>query len=158
MESGGGQCAWKKKARNSHDVHGYIAQGLERLTADQQVPGSNPGAPFSITRLFAFSAFNLAAVGSSFTVGIFPCFYNGGRRSGGSLRIPQTRGMISFGSNLFPFASDTFAFTEARFLFAPTEAGFQFPKERCRLTSSARIIRGPIISLTAGVSRAGART
>ena len=26
---------------------GYIAQWLERLTADQQVPGSNPGVPFS---------------------------------------------------------------------------------------------------------------
>ena len=25
--------------------HGYIAQWLERLTADQQVPGSNPGMP-----------------------------------------------------------------------------------------------------------------
>ena len=25
--------------------HGCIAQWLERLTADQQVPGSNPGAP-----------------------------------------------------------------------------------------------------------------
>ena len=27
------------------DVIGYIAQWLERLTADQQVPGSNPGVP-----------------------------------------------------------------------------------------------------------------
>ena len=26
---------------------GYIAQWLERLTADQQVPGSNPGVPFT---------------------------------------------------------------------------------------------------------------
>ena len=26
---------------------GYIAQWLERLTADQQVPGSNPGVPFA---------------------------------------------------------------------------------------------------------------
>ena len=26
-------------------VSGYIAQWLERLTADQQVPGSNPGVP-----------------------------------------------------------------------------------------------------------------
>ena len=26
---------------------GYIAQWLERLTADQQVPGSNPGVPYS---------------------------------------------------------------------------------------------------------------
>ena len=25
---------------------GYIAQWLERLTADHQVPGSNPGVPF----------------------------------------------------------------------------------------------------------------
>jgi hypothetical protein len=25
---------------------GYIAQWLERLSADQQVPGSNPGVPF----------------------------------------------------------------------------------------------------------------
>ena len=29
-------------------IHGYIAQWLERLTADQQVPGSNPGVPFRI--------------------------------------------------------------------------------------------------------------
>ena len=28
--------------------HGYIAQWLERLTADQQVPGSNPGVPSSL--------------------------------------------------------------------------------------------------------------
>ena len=27
---------------------GYIAQWLERLTADQQVPGSNPGVPFDV--------------------------------------------------------------------------------------------------------------
>ena len=37
----------EKRAGNSHDVHGYIAQWLERLTADQQVPGSNPGVPLS---------------------------------------------------------------------------------------------------------------
>ena len=29
-----------------HVQEGYIAQWLERLTADQQVPGSNPGVPF----------------------------------------------------------------------------------------------------------------
>ena len=29
---------------------GYIAQWLERLTADQQVPGSNPGVPSPDTR------------------------------------------------------------------------------------------------------------
>ena len=28
--------------------HGYIAQWLEQLTADQQVPGSNPGVPFPV--------------------------------------------------------------------------------------------------------------
>ena len=28
--------------------HGYIAQWLERLTADQQVPGSNLGVPFCV--------------------------------------------------------------------------------------------------------------
>ena len=27
-------------------IAGYIAQWLEQLTADQQVPGSNPGMPF----------------------------------------------------------------------------------------------------------------
>jgi hypothetical protein len=32
-------------------VTGYIAQWLERLTADQQVPGSNPGVPFFHSRL-----------------------------------------------------------------------------------------------------------
>jgi hypothetical protein len=31
---------------NQHNTIGYIAQWLERLTADQQVPGSNPGVPF----------------------------------------------------------------------------------------------------------------
>ena len=30
----------------SNSSIGYIAQWLERLTADQQVPGSNPGVPF----------------------------------------------------------------------------------------------------------------
>ena len=30
--------------KDSEDV-GYIAQWLERLTADQQVPGSTPGVP-----------------------------------------------------------------------------------------------------------------
>jgi hypothetical protein len=29
-------------------TYGYIAQWLERLTADQQVTGSNPGVPFLI--------------------------------------------------------------------------------------------------------------
>ena len=29
----------------SEEAFGYIAQWLERLTADQQVPGSNPGVP-----------------------------------------------------------------------------------------------------------------
>ena len=29
-------------------LNGYIAQWLERLTADQQVPGSNPGVPFAL--------------------------------------------------------------------------------------------------------------
>jgi hypothetical protein len=31
---------------------GYIAQWLERLTADQQVPGSNPGVPCFFASLF----------------------------------------------------------------------------------------------------------
>ena len=31
---------------------GYIAQWLERLTADQQVPGSNPGVPCFFANLF----------------------------------------------------------------------------------------------------------
>ena len=33
------------------DRHGCIAQWLERLTADQQVPGSTPGAPFWTCRV-----------------------------------------------------------------------------------------------------------
>jgi hypothetical protein len=43
---------WSRLAKPSssrlqqHHQHGYIAQWLERLTADQQVPGSNPGVPF----------------------------------------------------------------------------------------------------------------
>ena len=53
-------------------MHGYIAQWLERLTADQQVPGSNPGVPFSITRFFARSVLNLVVVGWSPTVGVCP--------------------------------------------------------------------------------------
>jgi hypothetical protein len=35
---------------------GYIAQWLERLTADQQVPGSNPGVPFLPTKKRNFHA------------------------------------------------------------------------------------------------------
>ena len=31
-----------------HISPGYIAQWLERLTADQQVPGSNPGVPLML--------------------------------------------------------------------------------------------------------------
>ena len=33
---------------NNLQLNGYIAQWLERLTADQQVPGSNPGVPFQV--------------------------------------------------------------------------------------------------------------
>ena len=44
-----------KHIRNTRNMHaicvrvpcGYIAQWLERLTADQQVPGSNPGVPLN---------------------------------------------------------------------------------------------------------------
>ena len=37
---------------------GYIAQWLERLTADQQVPGSNPGVPFVAAAVtFCYSKF-----------------------------------------------------------------------------------------------------
>ena len=36
-------------------MHGYIAQWLERLTADQQVPGSNPGVPSFFSRPPFFS-------------------------------------------------------------------------------------------------------
>ena len=46
-----------KKVGNGHDVHGYIAQWLERLTADQQVPGSNPGVPFVRARDRCLKAF-----------------------------------------------------------------------------------------------------
>ena len=34
------------KSNESCLTQGYIAQWLERLTADQQVPGSNQGVPF----------------------------------------------------------------------------------------------------------------
>ena len=34
------------QGRVASAINGYIAQWLERLTADQQVPGSNPGVPF----------------------------------------------------------------------------------------------------------------
>ena len=33
------------QGRVASAINGYIAQRLERLTADQQVPGSNPGVP-----------------------------------------------------------------------------------------------------------------
>ena len=36
--------------------HGYIAQWLERLTADQQVPGSNPGVPYEKLYVVAVSS------------------------------------------------------------------------------------------------------
>ena len=32
-------------ARRNSTANGYIAQWLERLTADQHAPGSNPGVP-----------------------------------------------------------------------------------------------------------------
>ena len=35
---------------------GYIAQWLERLTADQQVPGSNPGVPLLFAQVVAGGA------------------------------------------------------------------------------------------------------
>ena len=35
-------------------TNGYIAQWLERLTADQQVPGSNPGVPSDRSQSIAF--------------------------------------------------------------------------------------------------------
>ena len=45
---------------HSSPPHGYIAQWLERLTADQQVPGSNPGVPFRfydwITSLYMYGS------------------------------------------------------------------------------------------------------
>ena len=41
-----------ERAGNSDDTHGYIAQWLERLTADQQVPGSNPGVPLCHVGVF----------------------------------------------------------------------------------------------------------
>ena len=40
---------------------GYIAQWLERLTADQQVPGSNPGVPCFNTRPWFADAADAAA-------------------------------------------------------------------------------------------------
>ena len=72
-----------KKVGNGHNVHGYIAQWLERLTADQQVPGSNPGVPFSNN----YSFFSCAWVGSSNTtlesiVGLFIPLTAGVSRAG----------------------------------------------------------------------------
>ena len=41
--------------KTRHELQfGYIAQWLERLTADQQVPGSNPGVPYE--KLYVMSA------------------------------------------------------------------------------------------------------
>ena len=39
--------------QGDRSASGYIAQWLERLTADQQVPGSNPGVPSSLCLLWA---------------------------------------------------------------------------------------------------------
>ena len=55
-------CKW-------HGQHGYIAQWLERLTADQQVPGSNPGVPFDlVNRVGARGVVNLEMDFESITV------------------------------------------------------------------------------------------
>ena len=40
-------CTWGSSRQYGRSASGYIAQWLERLTADQQVPGSNPGVPSS---------------------------------------------------------------------------------------------------------------
>lgn len=76
-------------AGRSELLSGYIAQWLERLTADQQVPGSNPGMPFvfvvasliptkfvslrraRLAQSVERKALNLVVVGSSPTVGAF---------------------------------------------------------------------------------------
>eukprot|EP00973_Karenia_brevis_P080849 11215955-Karenia_brevis.AAC.1 len=56
---------------------GYIAQRLERLAADQQVPGSNPGAPspflsfaFGTRRKCAHAVLALARTGPQ--AGLWP--------------------------------------------------------------------------------------
>ena len=38
----------EKERRRERESNGYIAQWLERLTADQQVPGSNLGVPLML--------------------------------------------------------------------------------------------------------------
>ena len=52
--------------------HGYIAQWLERLTADQQVPGSNLGVPFYFARYLWNVAFPLSVASSSWRL-TFSC-------------------------------------------------------------------------------------
>ena len=50
---------WGEKRSEQIPACGYIAQWLERLTADQQVPGSNPGVPslrFSRTAITPYAA------------------------------------------------------------------------------------------------------
>ena len=42
-------------------VAGYIAQWLERLTADQQVPGSNPGVPLWLHTITVLLHYYVAA-------------------------------------------------------------------------------------------------
>ena len=44
------------RSRHSRQ-HGYIAQWLERLTADQQVPGSTPGVPFFSSQSLAHDSY-----------------------------------------------------------------------------------------------------
>ena len=52
--------------------HGYIAQWLERLTADQQGSGSNPGVPFYFARYLWNVAFPLSVASSSWRL-TFSC-------------------------------------------------------------------------------------
>ena len=49
---------------------GYIAQWLERLTADQQVPGSNPGVPFVRARDRCLKAFRAQAACAYLAAGV----------------------------------------------------------------------------------------
>jgi len=104
--------------------------------------------PFSITRFFARSVLNLVVVGWSPTVGVCPNAFK--------MEDVETDDMDE---SLIPSFSIE-KVTRSHCLRYYCVHCLQFPSEsgRNRITSFVRIIRGPIISLTAGVSRAGART
>ena len=104
--------------------------------------------PFQLHVFFARSVLNLVVVGWSPTVGVCPNAFK--------MEDVETDDMDEFLISFFSIEK----VTRSHCLQYYCVHCLQFPSEsdRNRITSFANIIKGPIISLTAGVSRAGART